>query len=71
MAMNRIQFQQGLSLGNVLDLYGTESQCEAALEKARWHNGFICSKCQSSSHCIVWHGKVKTFQCRNAMHKLL
>lgn len=65
MAMNRIQFQQGLSLGNFLDLYGTESQCEAALEKSRWHNGFICSKCQSKSHCIVWHGKVKTFQCNH------
>src|SRR5208282_304476 len=22
-----------------------------------------CPKCKSSNHCIVWHGKVKTFQC--------
>jgi len=63
--MNRIQFQQVMSLGNFLDLYGIESQCAAALEKARWHNGFICAKGQSKSHCIVWHGKVKTFQCNH------
>lgn len=63
MAMNRIQFQKSLSLGNFINQYGSESQCESALEKARWPDGFICPKCQSSSHCIVWHGKVKTFQC--------
>ena len=63
MAMNRIQFQKSLSLGSFIDQYGSESQCESALEKAKWPDGFICPKCQSSSHCIVWHGKVKTFQC--------
>lgn len=67
MAMNRIQFQQSLSLRNFLNLYGTEIQCETALEKARWPGSFICPKCQASSHCIVWHGKVKTFQC-NCCH---
>ena len=35
MAMNRIQFQQGLSLPAFLEQFGTEAQCEAALEKAR------------------------------------
>lgn len=63
MAMNRIQFQKGLSLGSFLDQYGSVRQCEGALEKARWPAGFTCPKCQSASHCIVWHRKVKTFQC--------
>jgi len=63
MAMNRIQFQHGLSLTEFNSLYGTQSQCESALEKARWPSGFCCPKCQSSRHCIVWHGKIKTFQC--------
>jgi transposase-like protein len=63
MAMNRIQFQKSLSLGNFINQYGSETQCEAALEKARWPDGFICPKCKAASHCIVWHGKVKTFQC--------
>jgi hypothetical protein len=35
MAMNRIQFQAGLSLPSFLEQYGTEAQCEAALELVR------------------------------------
>jgi hypothetical protein len=41
MAMNRIQFQPGLSMPEFLERYGTESQCEAALEHARWPSGFV------------------------------
>lgn len=67
MTTNRLQFQSGLSLKEFLDQYGTEAQCEAALQKARWPSGFICPECQGSSYCIVWHGKVKTFQC-NCCH---
>lgn len=63
MAMNRIQFQPGLSLRELNKLYGTETQCEEALEKMRWPTGFRCPKCQNESHCIVWHGETKTFQC--------
>ncbi len=39
MAMNRIQFQPGLSLPEFMELYGTEKKFEAALEKTRWPNG--------------------------------
>ncbi len=63
MAINRIQFQPGLSLNEFLNKYGTEPQCEAALEKARWPRGFICPGCHSTRHCVVWHGRAKTFQC--------
>lgn len=63
MKMNRIQFQAGLSLNQLLSRYRTDEQCEAALEKARWPQGFNCPCCQSSSHCNVSHGRVKTFQC--------
>lgn len=68
MAMNRIQFQPGLSLNGFLQLYGTETQCEAALEKAKWPSGFICPNCSGKGYCIVWHGKTKTFQC-NRCHR--
>jgi hypothetical protein len=37
MAMNREQFQPGLSMAEFMDRYGTEAQCEAAL--ARRHAG--------------------------------
>src|SRR3546814_12130367 len=35
MAMNRIQFQPGLSMPEFVKNYGTEMQCEQALEAAR------------------------------------
>lgn len=68
MAMNRIQLQPCLSLNEFLHNYGTEAQCEATLEHARWPDGFTCPDCKSPSHCVVWHGRVKTFQC-NRCHR--
>lgn len=63
MTPNHLQFQPSLSLDEFLRDYGTQTQCEATLEKARWPTGYLCPACQSGSHCIVWHRKVKTFQC--------
>jgi hypothetical protein len=37
MAMNRVQFQPGLSMAAFLQLYGTQVLCRAALEQMRWH----------------------------------
>jgi hypothetical protein len=42
MAMNRVQFQPGLSMPEFLQQFGTEAQCEAALQAARWPGGFVC-----------------------------
>jgi hypothetical protein len=42
MAMNRIQFQLGLSLAEFLEQYGTEERCEQALDQARWPDGYRC-----------------------------
>ena len=64
MAQNRIQFQKGLSLPGFLRDFGTEEQCVTALEQMRWPEGFACPACGSSGFCIVWHRKVKTFQCK-------
>ena len=36
MAMNRVQFQAGLSMAEFMDRYGSEEQCEAALAASRW-----------------------------------
>jgi transposase-like protein len=65
MAQNRIQFQKGLSLPDFLRDYGTEDQCVQAVEQMRWPEGFICPACGSSRHGVVWHAKVKTFQCKD------
>lgn len=43
MAMNRVQFQPGLSLPTFVGRYGTEAACEQALLKARWPNG-LCAR---------------------------
>lgn len=66
--MNTIQFQPGLSIDELLEQYGTEAQCEAAVEQSRWPEGFECPRCQEKAHCVVWHGGVKTFQF-NACHQ--
>jgi transposase-like protein len=65
MAQNRIQFQKSLNLSAFLSSYGTEDQCIRALEKMRWPQGFICPACGSPLYGIVWHKKVKTFQCKS------
>ena len=63
--MNRVQFQPGMSVTEFMELYGTQAQCEAALEKCRWHDGFVCPMCARKGHYVVWHGKAKTFQCQS------
>lgn len=65
MAMNRIQFQKGLSLPAFLEQFGTEAQCEAALEKARWPDGFRCPRCGQAPHYLLSIGSHQTYQCRS------
>ncbi|OLG35485.1 transposase, partial [Xanthomonas oryzae pv. oryzae] len=44
MAMNRVQFQAGLSLPAFLKRYGNAQQCEQALESQRWPHGLSCAR---------------------------
>ena len=69
MAMNRIQFQRGLSMPEFLERYGVESQCAVALEKARWPNGFCCPRCGSAAHCVLRASTHKVFQCNDCRHQ--
>jgi hypothetical protein len=43
MGMNRSQFQEGMSLFEFFQHWGEETQCEAAVEQARWPDGFRLS----------------------------
>lgn len=43
--------------------FGTEGQCEAALERARWPEGFRCPRCGGAAHCVLHARARKTFQC--------
>ena len=47
--------------------FGTEAQCEAAVEQARWPAGFRCPRCGGEAHCVLGARNRKTFQC-NACH---
>lgn len=69
MAMNRIQFQPGPSMPEFFQQYGAEAQCEVALEKARWPDGFRCSCCGGAAHCVVRAGGRKRFQCNACRHQ--
>jgi transposase-like protein len=64
MPMNRVQFQPGLSMPEFLRQFGTEAQCEAALEQARWPEGFRCPHCGQAAHYVLRVGARKSFQCR-------
>jgi len=39
MAMNRVQFQKGLSMTEFAARYGKEAACRAAVERTRWPHG--------------------------------
>ena len=45
MAMNKVQFQPGLSMTEFMDRYGSDDKCEAALIESRWSAGFACPSC--------------------------
>lgn len=69
MARSAIQFQRGLSLAEFQRLYGTEEQCQAALEKARWPDGFRCPRCGGHEHGVVHGRRLKRYQCRSCGHQ--
>jgi hypothetical protein len=50
MPQKPIQFQQRMSLNELNARYGTEDQCEQALEQARWPGGFVCPECGVREH---------------------
>ena len=67
MSSNPIQFQQGMSLPEFLQCFGTEAACIEALRRARWPEGFRCPRCSCSAHCVLAGGSRRLFQC-NACH---
>ncbi len=62
MARNLIQFQPGLSLPALLDQYGTEAQCRAALFQSRWPKGVVCPDCGSTTGCLLTQRKTDPAQ---------
>jgi transposase-like protein len=69
MSINPIQFQKGLSLAEFLQAYGREEQCEAALTKARWPNGFRCPCCQHDQASQFRRAGLCYWQCSRCRHQ--
>ena len=69
MAMNRVQFQPGLSMSELFERYGTEEKCEAALFASRWPSGWRCPICQcASSTTFIREGR-RYWQCSTHRHQ--
>jgi ribosomal protein L37AE/L43A len=69
MAMNRVQFQSGLSMVEFLDRYGSEDKCEAALVASRWPRGFACPACGSGVHSVFVRTARRYWQCGACRHQ--
>jgi ribosomal protein L37AE/L43A len=63
MAMNRVQFQAGLSMAEFQARYGTEVRCRQALFTARWPEGFRCPGCGESAHSCFDRAGQTYYQC--------
>ena len=63
MPKNPIQCQHGMSLSAFVDQYGLEAQCEAALQRARWPQGFICPECGGREHSKFLADGRRYWQC--------
>jgi transposase-like protein len=61
MARNPIQFQDGMSLGELTRRFGMEEQCEAAVRAWRWPSGFVCPRCAGREHTVT--GARRLYEC--------
>ena len=69
MAMNRVQFQPGLSMPEFARRYGTDAQCEAALQAARWPSGFVCPVCGAAARTSFRRQGRLYWQCGACQHQ--
>lgn len=69
MAINRVQFQPGLSFAQFLEQYGTEAKCYRALYRARWPKGFRCPCCGERRRSRFRRQGRVYYQCRACRHQ--
>ncbi|EQD51577.1 IS1595 transposase, partial [mine drainage metagenome] len=69
MSINLIQFQQGLSMVEFMQRYGTEAKAYRALCKARWPHGFRCLACGDRRRSRFLRGRQVYYQCRACRHQ--
>jgi hypothetical protein len=69
MAMNRVQFQPGLSMAEFLERYGSEDKCEYALFAARWPHGWRCPSCDCPWSTSFMREGRRYWQCTAQRHQ--
>lgn len=69
MAMNRVQFQRGLSMAEFMDRYGTEDKCETALVASGWPTRFTCPGCGGPARTSFRREGRLYWQCANCGHQ--
>lgn len=69
MAMNRVQFQRGLSMAEFMQCYGSDELCEAALVASRWPQGFVCPDCECAIHSSFRREGRLYWQCSTCRHQ--
>lgn len=53
MLKNKVQFQRGMGLRELMTRYGTTEQCEQALFAWRWPQGFVGPECGHTGYCAL------------------
>jgi len=69
MEMNRVQFQQGLSMPQFMEQYGTEAKCRRALFRSRWPKGYRCPACAGRLSSRFRRAGQLYYQCRACRHQ--
>ncbi len=69
MAMNRVQFQPGLSMAEFMERYGSDANCEVALIESRWPKGFVCPSCGCGHSSSFRREGRLYFQCTACRHQ--
>ena len=69
MAINRVQFQHGLSMAEFMDRYGSEELCEQAVMASRWPDGFACLGCGGGVHTRFRREGLLYLQCSACRHQ--
>lgn len=67
MSKYAVQFQQGMSLQQFLNEFGSEDQCRQAVFRMRWPDGFRCPSCGYPSHCQLKTRAV--LECHGCQHQ--
>lgn len=62
-AMNRVQFQRGVSMSEFFERYGNEEKCEAALFASCSPSGWRCPICQCATLTTVLREGQRYRQC--------